>query len=541
MRRRHLPARAGHRGPGVPPALVVAAVRGRARSRSGRLLPRGPRGRRGRGLRRPADDRRRRPRRHHRGRPGLAAPPDRPARCSSSWSAAGVGARCQPAHAGGAGDQPRRPGAVPAASASHRPGPARRTTPTTARTPSSCGPTTSRTDEYEARLRASAELDPPVARQGFAAAEPLPAPGVAARRCRADHRGPMTTTVPSTSASRSTPARRSSGIETSCDETAAAVVDGRPHRALVGRVEPGRPPRPLRRRRARDREPRPRRAAHAGDRRGAGRGGRRRLAELDAVAAARRPGPRRRAARRRERRQGAARSRWDVPFVGVNHLEGHLYAALARGARRSSRRSWCCSCRAATRCSSSMEGHGRYRVLGQTVDDAAGEAFDKVGPLPRPRLPGRPGDRPARREGDPAAVALPAGRCRRGLDFSLLRAEDRGRQPRPQAPGRGRSPTSPRRSRTRSSTCSSPSSLAAADAGRRARASCSAAAWRPTRRSARAWPTACGDAPACRAFLPAAALCTDNAAMIAAAAWWRLRADGPTPLDDGVDPNLRLV
>jgi hypothetical protein len=28
--------------------------------------------------------------------------------------------------------------------------------------------------------------------------------------------------------------------------------------------------------------------------------------------------------------------------------------------------------------------------------------------------------------------------------------------------------------------------------------------------------------------------------MIGAAAWWRLRADGPTPLDTGVDPGLRL-
>ena len=28
--------------------------------------------------------------------------------------------------------------------------------------------------------------------------------------------------------------------------------------------------------------------------------------------------------------------------------------------------------------------------------------------------------------------------------------------------------------------------------------------------------------------------------MIAAAAWWQLRAQGPTPLDDGTDPNLRL-
>ena len=41
-------------------------------------------------------------------------------------------------------------------------------------------------------------------------------------------------------------------------------------------------------------------------------------------------------------------------------------------------------------------------------------------------------------------------------------------------------------------------------------------------------------------FLPSRAMCTDNAAMVAAAGWWRLQSDGPTPLDCGADPNLRL-
>ena len=64
---------------------------------------------------------------------------------------------------------------------------------------------------------------------------------------------------------------------------------------------------------------------------------------------------------------------WDVPFVAVNHLEAHLYAAfleepdlelplvvlLVSGGHTM------LVC---------MEGHGRYRLLGQTVDDAAGEA-----------------------------------------------------------------------------------------------------------------------------------------------------------------------
>jgi N6-L-threonylcarbamoyladenine synthase len=43
-----------------------------------------------------------------------------------------------------------------------------------------------------------------------------------------------------------------------------------------------------------------------------------------------------------------------------------------------------------------------------------------------------------------------------------------------------------------------------------------------------------------RAFLPSRAMCTDNAAMVAAAAWWRLQADGPSPLDIGANPSLRL-
>ena len=41
-------------------------------------------------------------------------------------------------------------------------------------------------------------------------------------------------------------------------------------------------------------------------------------------------------------------------------------------------------------------------------------------------------------------------------------------------------------------------------------------------------------------FLPSRAMCTDNAAMVAATGWWRLQSDGESPLDLGADPNLRL-
>ena len=51
---------------------------------------------------------------------------------------------------------------------------------------------------------------------------------------------------------------------------------------------------------------------------------------------------------------------------------------------------------------------------------------------------------------------------------------------------------------------------------------------------------ALADATGRASFLPPPALCTDNAAMIAATAAYRLAADGPTPLTAGIDPSLRL-
>ena len=51
---------------------------------------------------------------------------------------------------------------------------------------------------------------------------------------------------------------------------------------------------------------------------------------------------------------------------------------------------------------------------------------------------------------------------------------------------------------------------------------------------------ATGDRLGLPVYLPSGAMCTDNAAMIGATAWYRLLADGPTPLDVGADPNLRL-
>ena len=204
----------------------------------------------------------------------------------------------------------------------------------------------------------------------------------------------------------------------------------------------------------------------------------------------------------------------------------------------SSHRWSCCSSPAGTRMLVAMEGHGRYRQLGTTVDDAAGEAFDKVARFLGLGYPGGPAiDRVAHR-GRPRGHRFPRAMLDRRLRLLLQRAEDRGRQLRAQAP-RGRHG---RRGR-----------LLPAGGGRRA-----GGQGPPGRRaSGRPRPVLAGGVAAnsllrermldacvedgLRAFLPSRSMCTDNAAMVAAAAWWRLRSDGPTALDAGADPNLRLV
>ncbi|MGH7395747.1 MAG: tRNA (adenosine(37)-N6)-threonylcarbamoyltransferase complex transferase subunit TsaD, partial [Candidatus Methylomirabilales bacterium] len=66
-----------------------------------------------------------------------------------------------------------------------------------------------------------------------------------------------------------------------------------------------------------------------------------------------------------------------IPYVGVNHLEGHIYAAFLEEPELEPPLAFLLVSGGHT-IILVMEGHGRYRILGQTVDDAAGEAFDKV-------------------------------------------------------------------------------------------------------------------------------------------------------------------
>ncbi len=94
------------------------------------------------------------------------------------------------------------------------------------------------------------------------------------------------------------------------------------------------------------------------------------------------------------------------PLVAVNHLEGH--ALSARLTDPDLKFPYLLLLVSGGHCQLlGVEGVGRYRRLATTIDDAAGEAFDKTAKLLGLGFPGGPAVEAAAREGDSAAVPLP--------------------------------------------------------------------------------------------------------------------------------------
>ena len=107
-----------------------------------------------------------------------------------------------------------------------------------------------------------------------------------------------------------------------------------------------------------------------------------------------------------------------VPFIAVNHLEGHsLTARFTDGVQFP----YLLLLVSGGHCQLLVvEGVGRFRRLGTTMDDAAGEAFDKVAKLIGLGYPGGPAIERAARDGDAARFAFPRPlKGRPGCDFSF--------------------------------------------------------------------------------------------------------------------------
>jgi N6-L-threonylcarbamoyladenine synthase len=110
---------------------------------------------------------------------------------------------------------------------------------------------------------------------------------------------------------------------------------------------------------------------------------------------------------------------WNCPVIPIHHMEGHLLAARLE-ADAPSFPFLALLVSGGHTMLVGVDGIGRYRILGTTLDDAAGEAFDKTAKLLGLGYPGGPALAKAAEAGDENAYALPRPMLNRpGFDFSF--------------------------------------------------------------------------------------------------------------------------
>ena len=131
-----------------------------------------------------------------------------------------------------------------------------------------------------------------------------------------------------------------------------------------------------------------------------------------------------------------------IPLIGVNHLEGHIYASWLTKTELEKDPGFPLACLVASGGHTDlllMEGHGKYKLVGRTRDDAAGEAFDKAARILGLGFPGGPEIQRVS-AGANGEEDLPRAWMRGTLDFSfsgiktalLHIAQDRGLYPSPE-------------------------------------------------------------------------------------------------------------
>jgi N6-L-threonylcarbamoyladenine synthase len=184
-----------------------------------------------------------------------------------------------------------------------------------------------------------------------------------------------------------------------------------------------------------------------------------------------------------------------------------------------------------------MDDHGKFRVLGQTVDDAAGEAFDKIARFLGLGYPGGPAIDRIARDGDPNAIAFPRPMRGDGHDFSFS--------------GLKTAVVQYVRKHPEAEIADVAASFQAAivdvlvdkllgAADEDGISTVVIGGGVAANSALRARMATVAEETGLRVVIPPVALCTDNAAMVGAVAAYRLGADGPTSLDGAVVPNLRL-
>ncbi len=222
----------------------------------------------------------------------------------------------------------------------------------------------------------------------------------------------------------------------------------------------------------------------------------------------------------------------DRPVVGVHHIEAHILANELEGEVLQ------CPCVVLVVSGGHtqlfrVERPGRYELLGQTRDDAAGEAFDKIAKLLGLGFPGGPAIERAAREGRDDAVAFPRAMRGRGFDFSFsgLKTAVRLHLERNAATTREAvADVAASAQRAIVDALVEKTAAAARAEGVRDVYVAGGVAANGVLREALA--AAC-DEWGCVLHVPPLAWCTDNGAMVARAGWYRLRegADDRDSLD----------
>jgi N6-L-threonylcarbamoyladenine synthase len=229
---------------------------------------------------------------------------------------------------------------------------------------------------------------------------------------------------------------------------------------------------------------------------------------------------------------------WDVPYIGVNHLEAHLYSAFLEDPSLEFPLVVLLVSGGHTMLIE-MRGHGRYRMLGQTIDDAAGEAFDKVARFLDLGYPGGPAIDATALNGDPDSIRFPRALTDEpdNLDFSFSGLKTAVMNYVRKHPDVGSADVAASFQAAVVDVLVSKARRAAEMVGATGIVLGGGVAANSLLREEILG--ACA-ADGVRGFLPGRAMCTDNAAMIAATGWYRLASDGPTGLESGATPNLKL-
>ena len=232
----------------------------------------------------------------------------------------------------------------------------------------------------------------------------------------------------------------------------------------------------------------------------------------------------------------ALASAWGVPFIGVNHLEAHLLSPFLEHPDLSLPMITLLVSGGHTLLVL-VESPTSYQVLGSTIDDASGEAFDKVSRYLNLGYPGGPAIERVARDGDAAAIAFPRGLRGDGLNFSFSGLKTSVVNYVRKNPGVKTEDVAASFQEAVVDILSAKTLAAAKTHGAKGVCLGGGVAANTSLRNRIA--ELCG-AAGLQVSLPPKHMCTDNAAMVASAAWWRWSVDGAMPMSTGANPNLRL-